>query len=233
MSFPKDTSNPHSTRRSTKRGRKKNSLGRSFPQSNSNQYSWIQSQQEVAETGRKICTKKTERGTKGAWGMIHIASLGLWIALGNIYICQWYNHALFRTIIFEPIHCVLEIRYISIFKWAGYEIKHTLLDLFVSHDGHGSITGRVRHFHLLQCVQTSCVCGGGGATQPPIQWLLTADSLGVWSSPLPLGSADFKNALSSIPTPPYVYTAWCLIKQRTALLLYIHVYMSACEGTLP
>jgi hypothetical protein len=56
-------------------------------------------------------------------------------------------------------------------------------------------------------------------TQPPIQWVPGALSLGVkrpgreadHSSP---SSAEIKNAWSYISTPQYVFMAWCLVKHR-------------------
>jgi hypothetical protein len=56
-----------------------------------------------------------------------------------------------------------------------------------------------------------------GPTQPPIQWVPGALSLGVkrpgleadHSSP---SSADVKNAWSYTFTPQYVFMAWCLVK---------------------
>jgi len=57
-------------------------------------------------------------------------------------------------------------------------------------------------------------------TQPPIQWLIGALTLGVkWPgceadhSPLP--SAKVKNAWSYTSTPLYVFIAWCLVKGTT------------------
>jgi hypothetical protein len=58
-----------------------------------------------------------------------------------------------------------------------------------------------------------------GPTQPPIQWVPGALSLGVkrprreadHSSP---SSAEVKNAWSYTFTPHYVFMAWCLVKHR-------------------
>jgi hypothetical protein len=58
-----------------------------------------------------------------------------------------------------------------------------------------------------------------GPTQPPIQWVPGALSLGVkrlgreadHSSPC---SADFKNAWSYTSTLQYVFMVWCLVKHR-------------------
>jgi hypothetical protein len=59
-----------------------------------------------------------------------------------------------------------------------------------------------------------------GPSQPPIQWVLGALSLGIKQlgheadhSPPP--SAEVKNAWSYTSTPQYVFMAWCLVKQLT------------------
>jgi hypothetical protein len=61
--------------------------------------------------------------------------------------------------------------------------------------------------------------GPTGPTQPPIQWILGALSLGVKrlgreADPSPPSSAEVKNALSYTSTPHYVFMAWCLLKHR-------------------
>jgi hypothetical protein len=53
-------------------------------------------------------------------------------------------------------------------------------------------------------------------TQPTIQWVPGALSLGVKRSGLeadhsPLSSAKVKNALNYTSTPPYIFMKWCLI----------------------
>jgi hypothetical protein len=58
-----------------------------------------------------------------------------------------------------------------------------------------------------------------GPTQPPIQWVPGALSLGVkWpgceADHSPPSSAEVKNACSYTSTPQYVFTAWCLVKHR-------------------
>jgi hypothetical protein len=58
-----------------------------------------------------------------------------------------------------------------------------------------------------------------GPTQPPIQWVPGALSLGV-KRPVreadhsPPSSAEVKNAWSYTSTPQYVFMAWCLVKHR-------------------
>jgi hypothetical protein len=64
-------------------------------------------------------------------------------------------------------------------------------------------------------------------TQPPIQWVLGALSLGVKrpgseADYSPPSSAEVKNAWSYTSTPPkYVFMAWCLVKHRETLPLPI------------
>jgi hypothetical protein len=61
-----------------------------------------------------------------------------------------------------------------------------------------------------------------GPTQPPVQWVTGALSLGIkWPGheaehTLP-SSAEVKNVWSCISTPPYVFLAWWLVKQRICL----------------
>jgi hypothetical protein len=58
-----------------------------------------------------------------------------------------------------------------------------------------------------------------GPTQPPIQWVSGALSLGVKRSGheadhSPPSSAEVKNSWSYTSTPQYVFMAWCLLKHR-------------------
>jgi hypothetical protein len=57
-----------------------------------------------------------------------------------------------------------------------------------------------------------------GPTQPPIQWVLGALSLGVKrpgrEADLSPPSSAKVNAWSYTSTPPYVFMAWCLVKHR-------------------
>jgi hypothetical protein len=58
-----------------------------------------------------------------------------------------------------------------------------------------------------------------GPTQPPIQWVLEALSLGVKrprreANHSPPSSAKVKNAWSYTSTSQYVFMAWCLVKHR-------------------
>jgi hypothetical protein len=70
-----------------------------------------------------------------------------------------------------------------------------------------------------------------GPTQPPIQWVPGALSLGVKRPVLeadhsPPSSAEIKTAWRYTSTPQYVFMAWCLIKHWdnfTFTLLYIKV----------
>jgi hypothetical protein len=64
------------------------------------------------------------------------------------------------------------------------------------------------------------------STKRPIRWVFGAVSPGVkWSGReydhLPLSSADVKSAWSYTSTPPYVFTAWSLVKHRDTLTLSI------------
>jgi hypothetical protein len=58
-----------------------------------------------------------------------------------------------------------------------------------------------------------------GATQPPIQWVPRALSLGVKrlgreADHSPPSSAEVKNEWSYTSTPRYIFMAWCLVKHR-------------------
>jgi hypothetical protein len=64
-----------------------------------------------------------------------------------------------------------------------------------------------------------------GPTQPPIQWVPAAFSLGVKRpgrevDHLPPSSAEVKNASSYTSTPQYVFMAWCLVKHRDNFTFY-------------
>jgi hypothetical protein len=80
---------------------------------------------------------------------------------------------------------------------------------------------RTGNFSLHHRVQN-----GSGPTQPPIQWVPGALSLGVkqpgrevdHSSP---SSAEVKNAWSYTSTPQYDLIAWCLVKHRDNLTFYL------------
>jgi hypothetical protein len=68
-----------------------------------------------------------------------------------------------------------------------------------------------------------------GPTQPPIQWVLEALSLGVkWlesevdhSSP---SSAEVKNAWSYTSTPQYIFMEWCYVKHRDNFTFYTSAF---------
>jgi hypothetical protein len=58
-----------------------------------------------------------------------------------------------------------------------------------------------------------------GPTQPPIQWVPGALSLGVKqlgreADHSPPASSKVKNACSYTSTPQYIFMAWCLVKHR-------------------
>jgi hypothetical protein len=58
-----------------------------------------------------------------------------------------------------------------------------------------------------------------GPTQPPIQWVRGALSLGIKrpgceADHSPPSSAEIKNAWSYTSTPQYVFMAWCLVKHK-------------------
>jgi hypothetical protein len=67
-----------------------------------------------------------------------------------------------------------------------------------------------------------------GPTQPPIQWIPAALSLGVKrprheADYSPPSSAEVKNTWSYTSTPPYVFMAWCLVKYRDNFTLYFTI----------
>jgi len=66
-----------------------------------------------------------------------------------------------------------------------------------------------------------------GPTQPPIQWVPGALSLGVKrlrreTDHSPPSSAEVKNACSYTSTPQYVIIAWCLVKHS---LIFSHPHL--------
>jgi hypothetical protein len=75
-----------------------------------------------------------------------------------------------------------------------------------------------------------------GPTQPPVQCVLGALSLGIKqpgheADHTPPSTADIKNGGANLHSP-YIFMAWCLIKQKYNLMLqilllmiYLHSYM--------
>jgi hypothetical protein len=64
-----------------------------------------------------------------------------------------------------------------------------------------------------------------GSTQPPIQWIPGALSLGVKqlgheADHSPPSSAKVNNSWSYTSTPQYIFVAWCLVKHRDNFTLY-------------
>jgi hypothetical protein len=69
-----------------------------------------------------------------------------------------------------------------------------------------------------------------GPTQPPIQWLSEALSLGLKrpgseNDHSPPSSAEVKNAWSYTSNPAYAFVARCLVKQRDFTLPYLYLYL--------
>jgi hypothetical protein len=76
-----------------------------------------------------------------------------------------------------------------------------------------------------------------GLTQPPIQWVPGALSLGVKRLGLeadhsPPSSVEVKNAWSYTSTPQYVFMAWCLVKHRDNFTFYLVVQYISCVNIL-
>jgi hypothetical protein len=74
-----------------------------------------------------------------------------------------------------------------------------------------------------------------GPTQPPIQWVPGALSLGVKrpgreADHSPPSSAEVKNAWSYTSTPKYVFMAWCLVKHRDN---FTFTFYLVCVCSLP
>jgi hypothetical protein len=74
-----------------------------------------------------------------------------------------------------------------------------------------------------------------GPTQPPIQWVLGALSLGVkWpgreSVHSPPSSTEVKNMRSYTFTPQHVFMAWCLVKHRGNFNFSFYVYEYCTRG---
>jgi hypothetical protein len=68
-----------------------------------------------------------------------------------------------------------------------------------------------------------------GPTQPPIQWVAGAFSLGVKrpgrkADHSPPCSAEVKNAWSYTSTLQYAFTTWCLVEAQGQLYLYLAVH---------
>jgi hypothetical protein len=74
-----------------------------------------------------------------------------------------------------------------------------------------------------------------GPTQPAIQWVPGALSLGVKRpgyepDHTPPSSAEVKNEWSYTSTPQYVFMAWCLVKHTDNFtLLYSNIYLELNE----
>jgi hypothetical protein len=69
-------------------------------------------------------------------------------------------------------------------------------------------------------------------TQPPVQWVPGALSLGVkrpgrGTDHSPPSSAEVKNASSYTSTPLYVFMAWCLVNHRD-FTFYLYLYLPTC-----
>jgi hypothetical protein len=69
-----------------------------------------------------------------------------------------------------------------------------------------------------------------GPTQPPIQWVPGALSLGAkrpWceADHLPPSSAEVKNVWSYTSTPQYVFMVWCSVKHRDKFTFYIFTFI--------
>jgi hypothetical protein len=70
-----------------------------------------------------------------------------------------------------------------------------------------------------------------GPTQPPIQWVPGALSLGVkWlgceADHSPPSSTEVKNVWSYTSTPQYVFMVWCLVKHRDSFTYILHLVHS-------
>jgi hypothetical protein len=72
-----------------------------------------------------------------------------------------------------------------------------------------------------------------GPTQPPLQWIPGALSLGIKgpgreADHSPPSNAEVKNAWSYTSTPQYVFMAWCLVNHRDNFtflhLILVHMY---------
>jgi hypothetical protein len=92
-------------------------------------------------------------------------------------------------------------------------------------------TARSRCFHSFMS-RTAL-----GPTQPPIQWILEALSLGVkWpgrdADHSPLSSAKVKNAWSYKSTPQYVFMACCLVKHKDNFAFTFYSMLSSVLSLL-
>jgi hypothetical protein len=79
--------------------------------------------------------------------------------------------------------------------------------------------------HISSSLTTACRTALG-STQPPIQWVPGALSLGVKrpgreADHSPPSNTEVKNACSYTSTPQYVFMAWCLVKAQGQLYLYL------------
>jgi hypothetical protein len=72
-----------------------------------------------------------------------------------------------------------------------------------------------------------------GPTQPPIQWLPGALSLGVKrpgreTDHSPPSSAEIKNAWSYTSTLQYAFMTWCLVKAQGQRYITLHIMLNKC-----
>jgi hypothetical protein len=75
-----------------------------------------------------------------------------------------------------------------------------------------------------------------GPTQPPIQWVPGALSLGLkWlgneADHSPPSSAKVKNVWSYISTPQYFFMVWCLVKHRDNFTFTFIIYQGILQFT--
>jgi hypothetical protein len=68
-----------------------------------------------------------------------------------------------------------------------------------------------------------------GSTQPPIQWVQGALSLGVKQARCeadhsPPSSDEVKNVWSCTSTPQYAFMAWCSVKAQWQLYFYLYLF---------
>jgi hypothetical protein len=75
-------------------------------------------------------------------------------------------------------------------------------------------------------------------TQPPIQWVLWALSLGVKrpareADHSPQSSAEVTNAWSYTSTPQYASIAWCSVKSQGQLYLYLSPFILQMSSHIP
>jgi hypothetical protein len=91
-------------------------------------------------------------------------------------------------------------------QWPGYGL-----------DERGSIPVRGSNFLIATASEPVM-----GPTQPPVQWVPAALSLGHEADRSPPSSAEVNNVWRYTSTPAYVFMSWCLVKRRENFIFSVN-----------